>query len=65
MRLFIDADACPVTEIAVKLAVEYGIECILICDTSHRIEREGTTTVVVDKGADSTDFALVNRVHQL
>lgn len=62
MRLFIDADACPVTDIAVRLAREYEVECILICDTSHLLEREGTTTVVVDKGADSADFALVNRI---
>lgn len=62
MRLFVDADACPVTEIAVRLAREYHIECILICDTSHVMEREGAQTVIVDKGADSADFALVNRI---
>ena len=31
------------------------------CDTAHRIEREGAQTLVFDKGADSVDFALVNR----
>ena len=60
MKIIIDADACPVTDIAVRLAKEHGIECVLICDTSHRIEREGCETVMVDKGADSADFRLVN-----
>ena len=32
------------------------------CDTSHQIEREGAQTMVFDKGIDSVDFALVNRV---
>ena len=60
MKIIIDTDACPVTDIAVRLAKEHGIECVLICDTSHRIEREGCETVMVDKGADSADFRLVN-----
>ena len=34
----------------------------ILCDTSHQIEREGAQTLVFDKGADSVDFALVNRV---
>ena len=33
-----------------------------LCDTAHRIERDGAETMVFDKGADSVDFALVNRV---
>jgi uncharacterized protein YaiI (UPF0178 family) len=37
---------------------------MLICDTAHRIERSGAETIVIDKGADSADFALVNRTHQ-
>lgn len=60
MKIIIDADACPVTDIAIKLAKENGIECVLVCDTAHRLEREGCETVMVDKGADSVDFRLVN-----
>ncbi len=63
MKLLIDADACPVVDIALKCAKENRIEeCILLCDTSHLIEREGAKTIVVSKGADSADFALVNLV---
>jgi len=62
MKVLIDADACPVVNIAVKLCQQHGIECILLCDTAHEIRREGAQTLVFDKGADSVDFALVNRV---
>lgn len=63
MKLLIDADACPVTDLALECAKEYKIdECILLCDTSHMIERENARTIVVSKGADSADFALVNLV---
>ena len=42
------------------LCREYNKECIIICDTSHQIERDGATTIIVEKGADSADFRLVN-----
>lgn len=63
MNLLIDADACPVVDIALKIAKENDSdECILLCDTSHLIERDGARTIVVSKGADSADFALINLV---
>ena len=64
MELFIDADGCPVTDIAVRLAKQYGLACTLLCDTSHQMERPGVRTITVPKGADSVDFALVNLVTQ-
>lgn len=62
MKVLIDADACPVTNITVSLCKAQNIECILICDTAHQIERDGAQTLTIDKGADSADFALANRV---
>lgn len=63
MKVLIDADACPVVDIAIKLCVQYGVDCTLFCDTAHQMQRDGATTLVFDKGADSVDFALVNRVN--
>ena len=63
MELFIDADGCPVTNIAVRLAKQYHIPCTIFCDTAHEMTRDGATTITVSKGADSVDFALVNRIH--
>ena len=62
MKIFIDADGCPVVDITVRTARKYGMECTIICDTAHSIQREGAVTVIVDKGADSADFRLVNLV---
>lgn len=62
MKILIDADACPVVDIAVGLCREFGVECLLLCDTAHEMYRDGAETLVFDKGADSVDFALVNRV---
>lgn len=62
MRILIDADACPVVDIAIDIAKEYRLECILLCDTAHYFNREGARTVVLGQGADSVDFALVNMV---
>ena len=62
MKLLIDADGCPVVDIAVKLAKERGIPCLLLCDTAHEFFRDGAETLIFDKGADSVDYALVSRV---
>ena len=62
MKVLIDADACPVVDIALRLCVKQGIPCLLLCDTAHACYREGAETLIFDKGSDSVDFALVNRV---
>lgn len=62
MKLLIDADGCPVVDLTVRLAREFGVKCLILCDTSHVFQKEGAETLTVSKGADSVDFALVNRV---
>lgn len=62
MKIIIDADACPVTDIALQLARERGISCTIVCDNAHFIERDGAETIVVDKGADSADLKIANTV---
>ena len=60
MKLLIDADGCPVVDLTVRLAREFGVKCLILCDTSHVFQKEGAETLTVSKGADSVDFALVN-----
>lgn len=60
MKIFIDADGCPVVNETVSLCREFKKECIIICDTSHNIEKDEAQTIVVEKGSDSVDFKLVN-----
>lgn len=64
MRIFIDADGCPVVDIAVGIARENSLECVIVCDTSHVFEKSGAQTITVSKGADSVDFALVNMLER-
>ena len=61
MKVLIDADACPVVDIVVRLCAKHAVPCLLLCDTAHAVYREGTETLIFDIGADSVDFALVNR----
>lgn len=62
LAVLIDADGCPVVDITVRLCRPRGIPVLILYDTAHRIERDGADTLVFDKGTDSVDFALVNRV---
>ena len=62
MKIFIDADGCPVVRNTVKIAKKFNIGCVIICDTAHRIEIDNAETIVVEQGADSVDFRLVNLI---
>ena len=62
MTILIDADGCPVVDLTLRSAGKKGAPVVILCDTSHRYRAGRGTTLVFDKGADSVDFALVNRV---
>ena len=57
MKIYIDADGCPVVDITVRLAKKYHVGCVILCDTCHRIEREGAETIVVEKGGSGSTLA--------
>lgn len=61
MKILVDADACPVVKIVEKVAQEKEIPLILICDTSHVMSSDYAQVIIVDKGADSADFALIGK----
>ena len=62
MKVLIDADGCPVVDEVLAACKAKNIEAVILCDTSHQIERESIKTITVSKGADSVDFTLVNLV---
>lgn len=62
MKIFIDADGCPVIDITIKLAKKYGIPCVAVCDTSHFFALDGAEVITVSKGSDSADFKIVNLI---
>lgn len=64
MRILVDADGCPVKNIVVKVAKEYEIPVVMFADTSHLIDDEYSKVIIVGKGYDSVDFALINNVNK-
>ena len=60
MTVYVDADACPVTRIAERIAKEHGISVTLLCDTSHQLTSEYSTVSVIGAGAEAVDIALIN-----
>lgn len=64
MKILIDGDGCPVINITIKVAKSFNIKTTIVCDTSHIINKEGVETIVLSKGADSVDFAIVNKVEK-
>jgi len=62
MRILVDADACPVKDIIVRLAKQREIPVTMITDTSHRLNDGYNTIITVDKHVDSVDFALMGIV---
>jgi len=64
MKILVDADACPVKEIIVRLAKDKKIPVTMLIDTSHQLDDGYSSVITVDKGADSVDFALMNLLVQ-
>ena len=63
MTILIDADGCPVVDLTLRTAAKYNVPVLILCDTAHKIRRDGAQTLTFEKGVDSVDFALVNRVY--
>lgn len=61
MKILIDADACPVKDIVIKIANSFNLEIVIICDNAHEIKREGIETIVVPQGADAVDYEILRR----
>ena len=62
MNILVDADACPVKEIIVRLAKERNLSVTMLIDTSHVLNDGYSRVITVDKGRDSADIRLVNLI---
>lgn len=60
VKIYVDADACPVVPIVERLARKYQVPCFLLCDTNHVLSSDYSEVKVIGAGADAVDFALVN-----
>lgn len=59
MRIYVDADACPVVKIVERIAEKYDIPTMLLCDTNHVMTSEYSEVKVIEAGTDAVDFALI------
>jgi uncharacterized protein YaiI (UPF0178 family) len=65
MRIFVDADACPVKPEAVRVARRYGIELTFVSNSWMRLPEEwGAALKVVDGQFDAADDWIVGQVRK-
>ena len=64
MRVFIDADACPVVSIVENISKKYNIPVTLLCDTNHVLSSTYSEVIVVGAGADAVDYKLISICHK-
>lgn len=64
MRVFVDADACPVVGIIEKVAREHNVPVTLLCDTNHVLSSAYSEVIVVGAGADAVDYKLISICHK-
>lgn len=60
MKVFVDADACPVVYIVEDIASKYKLDVTLLCDTKHVLTSDYSEVIVVGAGADAVDYKLIS-----
>ncbi len=64
MKIYVDADGCPVVDIAINLAKEYKLEIIVVKNYAHVLNDDYATIVTVDISRDSADYYIVNHLQK-
>ena len=62
MRVYVDADACPVKSIIERVAKEKSVPVTMIIDVNHILISDYSEVITVSQGADSVDLYLINKV---
>ena len=66
MKVFIDADACPVKSETITAARQRGLSVVMVANDSHSMTRyetrKGIDVVKVGSGQDAADFAVIERL---
>ncbi len=64
MRIYVDADACPVVYIVEQVAKQYNIPVTILCDTNHVLSSDYSDVKVIGAGVDAVDFALISMLEK-
>ncbi|RLL41986.1 YaiI/YqxD family protein [Oceanobacillus piezotolerans] len=62
MKIYVDADACPVKDIIIKEGTNLGIPVVLVTSFSHfstEIQPSGVEIIYVDTGTDAADYRIM------
>lgn len=65
MRIFIDADGCPVVKNTIRIGIKHGLKITIVKNHAVHIENthpEAVEIVTVDKSRDSADYYIANRL---
>ena len=62
MRIFVDADGCPVVQVAIKLAKEFNIPITLVKNYARVLNDDYAEVITVDTSADSADYYIANHL---
>ena len=64
MRIWVDADACPVKGEVLEAAKAFSLPVTMVCDTSHELRGYPCEVLTVDRHSDSSDLAIINRAER-
>ncbi|KPH74970.1 MULTISPECIES: YaiI/YqxD family protein [Bacillaceae] len=67
MKIYVDADACPVKDIIITEGTKFNLPVILVTSFSHysnERQPDGVETIYVDTGADSADYRIMKLAKQ-
>lgn len=62
MKIYIDADGCPVVNLTVEIAKKHHIPVVIVKNYAHEITSSYATVVTVDIEADSADYYIINHI---
>lgn len=62
MRIFIDADGCPVVDETINIAKKLNIPVVIVKNYAHVINSSYAEVVTVDLSSDSADYYIVNHM---
>lgn len=62
MEIFVDADGCPVVDVAIGIAKIYNIHIVVVKNFAVEINDKYAEIVTVDISQDSADYYIVNRI---
>ncbi len=64
MKIYIDADGCPVVKQTVEIAKAQNIPVVIVKNYAHEISSSYATVITVDIEADSADYYIINNIEK-